>query len=132
MIIDRVRLDRLYLLLGRFTSLYLLAVIIDFFTNLHTLYPAIDQILEALTEPYIAALGIYVVLKEIRRSQHDKLSFHRGEFFVLAWAVLLIVSTCAIVFTSRYEFDTTYRAIISSSITSLIIYIGSRFSRGKL
>ena len=132
MIIDRIRLDRLYLLLGRFTSLYLLAIAVGFFSDLHVRYHIFDQIIEALTEPYIAALGIYVVLKEIRRSQHDRLSFHWGEFFVLAWLLLLVISTCAILFSNLYQFGGTYRAIFSVSITSLIIYIGSRFSRGKL
>lgn len=126
--IHALTIDRLYAWLGHFTSLYLVVSAIEFFSNLHFRYPTVELALDALSEPYLGALATYVVLKELRKHRGAP-SLHRGERFVIAWLALLGLTTAAVVFTAAYRFDVAYKLIISNSLASLMIYIGSRLHR---
>lgn len=123
-----VTIDRIYLWLGYFTSLYLILSAVEFFLNLHLTHPTIEQALDALSEPYLSALAIYVVLKELRK-RRGVFSLHRGERFVVAWIVLFAATTLAVMFTDTYHFDRAYHLIISNSLASLVIYLGSQLHR---
>ncbi len=117
--------DRIYVGLGYCTALYLLLSVLEFFANLHVRYPEFEHMLDALSEPYLGALAVYVVLKELRK-RRGMSSLHRGERFVVAWLVLLAATTLAVVGTDFYHFDVAYHLIVSNSLASLMIYIGSR------
>lgn len=121
-------LDRLYVWLGVFTGLYLAASAIEFFSNLHYIYPIIERLLDAFSEPYLGALAIYVVLKEIRKHRGASSARH-GERFVIAWLTLLGITTVVVAATNVYRFDISYQLIISNSLASLMIYLGSRLHR---
>ncbi|MDP3727141.1 MAG: hypothetical protein Q8R35_00705 [bacterium] len=123
-----VTIDRIYIWLGYFTSLYLVLSAVEFFSNLHLTHPVVEHTLDALSEPYLSALAIYVVLKELRK-RRGVFSLHRGERFVAAWVVLLAATTLAVMFTDTYHFDLAYHLILSNSLASLVIYLGSQLHR---
>ena len=118
-------IDRIYFWLGYFTVFYLALSAIEFFSNLHVRYPGVEHILDALSEPYLGALAVYVVLKELRK-RRGTTSLHQGERFVAAWLILFGATTLGIVFTDLYQFDLAYHLIISNALASLMVYIGSR------
>lgn len=119
--------DRLYLWLGLFTNAYLLLIAAEFFSSLHLRYPAVERLLEAFSEPYLGALAVYVVLKEIRkRRSSSPIPAHRGEWFVYSWLGLLVLTTLAVTLTERYHFDAVYQAVIQNSLAALTIFLGAR------
>lgn len=123
-------LGRIYGGLELFTSLYLIVIAFEFFSNFHVEHPTLEKVLDGFSEPYLAALGVYVILKEIyKRRTAQAISLHRGEVFVLLWAILLFLTTVAVVSTEHYRFDAVYGLIISNSLASLMIYIGSRIHK---
>ncbi len=122
---NTLTIDRIYFWLGYFTVFYLALSALEFFSNLHIRYPEFEHMLDALSEPYLGALAIYVVLKELRK-RRGMSSLHQGERFVIAWLILLSAATLAVMGTDLYRFDIAYRLIISNSLASLMIYIGSR------
>lgn len=125
--------DRLYTGLGIFTGIYLLSITLEFFGLLHAQYPTVELFLSALQEPYLATLAIYVILKELRRQHmHNHFSLHRGEHFVVMWLLLLVATSYAVLFTKQYQFDLSYRLVISNSLASLIIFLGSRLQKQRL
>lgn len=127
---DKFRaVDVLFFVLSVFTHLYALALTIVFFTRSTPFWPNFVSILGALEEPYVAALGVYVVLKEIRKMEHKVDSRHHGELFVGAWLLLLIITTFTIILSSNYQFDAVYQMIITNSLVTIIIYIGGRVHR---
>ena len=128
--INSLTIDHLYVWLGHFTNLYLALIAVEFFSNLHLAHPTLELALDAFSEPYLGALAVYVVLKEIRKRRLGSArSFHRGEWFVITWLALLTLTTLAVALTDTYRFDAAYKLIISNSIASLMIYLGSRLHR---
>lgn len=123
-----VTIDRIYVWLGYFTSFYLVVTAIEFFTNLHAAHPVVERVLDALSEPYLGALATYVVLKELRQRRGVP-PLHRGERFVAAWLILLAATTLSVVLTEAYRFDLAYHLIISNSLASFVIYLGSKVHR---
>lgn len=121
--------QRLHFWLGWFTNLYLAAIAAEFFSNLHLVYPLPERLLAAFAEPYLGALAVYVVLKELRKHRDGPRPHRRGEWFVIAWLALLVVTTAAVAFTELYRFDTAYQLVIQNSLASLLIYIGSRIHK---
>lgn len=123
-------IDQLYFWLGIFTNLYLMVIAAEFFSNLRFGYPQLEILLDALSEPYLGSLAVYTVLKEIRkRRAGGRVSLHRGEWFVAAWLILLVITTAAVIFAQSYYFDLTYKLILTNSLASLMIYIGSRINK---
>lgn len=120
-------IDQLYRWLGYFTGLFLILVALEFFFSIHLTHPFLGRFLDALSEPYLGALAVYVVLKEVRKHHmQDMRSRHRGERFVWAWLLLLGSTTLLVALTGRYHFDGAYQLVISNSLASLMIYVGSR------
>jgi len=125
----RTTIDHLYRWLGVFTALYLILISFEFFLNLHLRYPTLERLLDALAEPYLGALAVYTVLKEVRKRREGRSRGYRGEWYVAAWLVLLAVTTAAVMFTARYQFDVVFGLILGNSLASLMIYLGSRLHR---
>lgn len=122
--------DRLYYGLGVFTNLYLALIAIEFFSSQHLTHPTLELVLDAFSEPYLGALAVYVILKEIRKRRPEGArASHHGERFVIAWAALLAVTTLAVVFTERYRFDVVYALIISNALASAMLYLGSHIHK---
>ena len=123
---ERSVTDRLYVWLGFFTNVYLLLIAIEFFSGAQRRYPQLAALLDTFSEPYLGALAVYVVLKEIHKRRGTRLSRHRGEWFVAAWLTLLIITTVLVAATAFYPFDLVYRLVIANSLTALMIYFGAR------
>jgi len=116
--------DWLYTILWVFTHLYMVGIAAVFFLRRDWLI--ITFVLDVLQEPYFAMLGVYVVLKEIRKIRRKYLSQYRGELFVLLWAILLGLATLVTLFSPYYHLGSAYKLIVVSSVVSLIVLIGSR------
>jgi len=122
---SRRALSVLYASLGAFTHFYGASLALLFFTKSHALYPVFINVLDAFEEPYLGSLGIYVVLKEISKRSGAGGRTRHGEYFVLAWGLLLIASTAYTVFLPAYEFNLVYKLILTNGIATIMIYIGS-------
>lgn len=122
-------IDVLYFLLGFFTNIYGLTITVIFFARATHMIPVLVQTLDAFQEPYLGALGVYVVLKEIRKRRHGLASRHFGEAFVVFWLLLLFVATVTVLFSASYRFDEVYKLIITNSLAALVIYIGGLINR---
>ncbi|OGZ96115.1 MAG: hypothetical protein A3I44_04775 [Candidatus Sungbacteria bacterium RIFCSPLOWO2_02_FULL_51_17] len=122
-------LDWLYGVLFIFTHFYFVAIAFLFFSARGGYYFLTTQLMEALSEPYLGALGVYVLLKELRKRKIQATSRHYGEIFVAAWQVLLIVAVGCIVLLSRYHFDDISRLIITDALAVLFIYAAGKIHR---
>ena len=120
--------DWLYALLGLFTYLYLGTLAIFYFGNLKEVTPALFIFLDALQEPYLGAVGVYAVLKEIRKRNRMHPSRYFGELFVILWFFLFLSATLAALWGS-YTLDYTYKIIFTNTLAATIIFIGSRLHK---
>lgn len=121
--------DLLFYVIGLYTWLYLLGFIYLFFIDSSAYHALYVKIADALAEPYLGAVGIYVVLKEIRKRRYNMPSRHFGEFFVFAWFLLLITALGAVIFSPIFEFDNLMSDIITISLALLVIYVGGLIYR---
>ena len=117
-------IDWLYLGLGGFTHLYGITLSVLFISRGGGQWPVLDGMLDALQEPYLGGLGIYVVLKELRKRTSHVKSRHSGEYFVAAWLGLLVLATLLVIFSLDYRFDDIYKIIITNSLATGLIYLG--------
>lgn len=122
-------LDWLYFLLFIFTHFYFLAIAFLFFANRGGYFFLSTQLLHALSEPYLGGLGVYVLLKEIRKRKMPSAGRHRGEVFVLAWQALLVVSLGFILFLPTYHFDLIAQLIVANALAVLVIFVASRIHK---
>lgn len=122
-------IDALYFVIGVLTHFYGAALAVLFLFRASNVWPMLVGVLEAMRDPYLGGLGVYVILKEIRKRRHLEPSKHRGEFFVLMWLALLGASTAMIFFLPQYKFDEVYQLIIANSLATLVIYIGGLINR---
>lgn len=121
----REAVDWLFRALGIFTYLYMAVLAGFFFFSLQGSYPVVFLFLDAMQEPYIGAVGIYVLLKEIRKRRRAYPSRYFGELFVALWSVLIFTATFSALFLSHYRFDDIYRIIFVNSAAAILIFIGS-------
>lgn len=121
--------DALYFIIGAFTHFYGAALAFLFLFRAALSLPLLVSALDALQEPYLGGLGVYVILKEIRKRHHQEPSKHYGEFFVAMWLVLLAASTLMVFFSRAYYFDGVYKLIIANSLATLVIYVGGLINR---
>lgn len=122
-------IDALYFAIGGLTHFYGVALALLFLFRTASHWPLLFGILDALREPYIGGLGVYVILKEIRKRYHHEPSKHWGEFFVAMWLLLLGISTLMVFFSRAYSFDGVYKLIIANSLATLVIYVGGLINR---
>lgn len=114
----------LYYLLSILTYLYLGLSIITFF--FHRYVPkSFPYIIDALSEPYLGALGIYVVIKEIERRREKKLQKHWGELFTITWLIFFITATFFAYFSEEYRLGTVYKTVVTNALAAIIIRIGT-------
>lgn len=125
----RGAVDWLYYFLGVFTNLYGVALTLLFFLQRGGEFLVFVRALDALQEPYLGGLGVYVILKEIRKRRRREPSRHRGEYFVILWAALLVLSSALVLVSPQYHFDDVYRLIVTNSLATLIIYVGGLLNR---
>ncbi len=123
-LLRREAIDWLFVGLGAFTHVYLAFLAVFFFGRLAGDLPQSFQILDALQEPYLGALGIYVILKEMRKRRHQYPSRYLGELFVAFWIVLLAISTLLVFFSPQYGLDQIYKVILTNGLVVLLIYAG--------
>lgn len=122
-------IDALYFIIGALTHFYGVALAFLFLFRAALSWPLLVGALDALQGPYLGGLGVYVILKEIRKRHHHEPSKHYGEFFVAMWLILLTVSTLMVFFSRAYYFDGVYKLIIANSLATLLIYIGGLINR---
>ena len=82
---DRIReaiagkaVDWLYVVLAAFTYVYFFALAALFFTRRGGYFLVATRLLDALAEPYLGMVGVYTVLKEIRKRRFVMESKHAG------------------------------------------------------
>ena len=133
-VIERVSLrhgsiDILYFILGFFTHCYGATLAVLFFMNSAGQFPLAVSFADTLQELYLGGLGVYVVLKEIRKRYHREQSKHWGEYFVGAWISFFVASTTVVLISPDYHFDALYKLIVTNSLATVVIYIGGLFNR---
>lgn len=116
--------DILYHLLSVFTYFYLAAIILVFFFE-KNLPHAIPFIVDTLSEPYLGALGVYVVVKEIERRRGRQIKRRLGELFAHIWIMFLIAASTAVYFSDYYHLTPLYQTVITNALAALIIRIGT-------
>lgn len=124
-LLRREATDWLYYLLGASTYLYILLLAVMFFGGAANQWPRIWLLVSGLQNPYLGALGIYVILKEIRKRRRKYPSKYLGELFVVLWFALLVVTTVALFTSPRYGFDEVYNLILNNSLVVGLIYLGA-------
>lgn len=117
--------DWIYYLLGASTYIYLVLLAVLFFGQMVEQWLKLLFILEGFQNPYLGALGIYVVLKEVRKRGRKYPSKYLGELFVILWFSLLALATLAIWFSAKYNFDEVYNLILQNSLVVGLIYLGA-------
>lgn len=122
-------IDWLYWLLSVFTQFYFWIIAGLFFSGRGGYYFISTELLGALSEPYLGALGIYVIIKEIRKRKIARESRHFGEVYVILWLILLMVSSFIVLFTEHFHIDAIMKLIITNSMASLVIYIAGKIHR---
>ncbi|MBI2098826.1 hypothetical protein HYT45_00210 [Candidatus Uhrbacteria bacterium] len=122
--------DVLYYFLGIFTYFYFLAIAYVFFIAPEVSQAIFGQVLDSLVEPYLGGVGIYVILKEIRKRRGGfKRSNHFGEIFVFSWLTFMAVAAFLVAWSPKFDFDATMSSIVTISLSSFIIYIGGVIHR---
>jgi hypothetical protein len=116
--------DLLYYVIGLFTTLYFLSAVYLFFKGGGIHHNLLVRIFDALSEPYFGSVGIYVILKEIRKRQLRTKSRHFGEYFVYFWLFFFLVSLGFTWFSPNYIFDDLMASIMTITLALIIIYIG--------
>lgn len=116
--------DFLYYIIGLFTTIYFLSAVYLFFFENSGYHELFVRVFDALSEPYLGSVGIYVILKEIRKRNLKTKSRHFGEYFVLAWTLLLLTAGAFIFHTEVFVFDDLMASILTISMALIVIYTG--------
>lgn len=122
-------IDWLYLVLATFTYIYFFAIAALFFTKRGGYFSVLTRALDALSEPYLGTVGIYTILKEIRKRRFGTESKHGGEFFVFMWSALLAVASLLVIFSKSYVFDEIAGLILATGLAVFVIYLGGLIHR---
>ena len=114
----------LYVSLGVITYCYLALTIAAFFFEQHV--PGIvPHLVDIFSEPYLGALGIYVVVREIehRRGKHTKNRW--GDLVAAAWILFLVAATTLTYVSENYHITGVYKIVVTNALAALIIRIGT-------
>ena len=87
-------------------------------------------IVDAFSEPYLGALGVYIVVKEIKRRRTlrgdaTRPSRPNFELYPLLWFLFLVTSTIAIYYSEHYVAGTLYQTVVTDAFAVMIIRIGT-------
>lgn len=116
--------DFLYFFLSILTYLYLGLTIITFFFESYVPNALLITV-ETLSEPYLGALGIYVVVKEIERRRGRHISYRWGDLFAALWIIFLVTATILTYVSEHYHVSVIYKTIVTNALAALIIRIGT-------
>lgn len=117
----------IYSIFNFLTHSYLAIIIFSFFFQKYV--PGnIIQLIDSLSDPYLGILGIYLVLKEVK-IRTGATTPHRfmKEAFVMSWIILLMISSLLTLTSQTYHVDGVYKLIVTNSLASIIIRIGTLF-----
>lgn len=117
-------LTLLYYLLSVFTYLYLGLSIITFFLP-RQVPKSFPYVIDTLSEPYLGALGVYVVIKELERRRGKDSRKHRGEYFTATWFIFFLSATILTYFSESYELGGLYKTVVTNALAAIIIRIGT-------
>lgn len=87
------------------------------------------SLVETFSEPYLGALGIYIVVNEVRRRRGKNVHPYFSTIFATSWMFLLLVSTALVYFADTYHFNAVYRTIVTNSFAAFIIRLGTILGR---
>jgi hypothetical protein len=118
-----------YFLLSFFSYFFIITLSVLYFGSLWEEYPRLAFVVSAMSEPYMGALAIYTILKEYRKKTFQFGGMHRGEVFVIIWALMLVSAVALTMFTDRYMIGEPLRILISNSTAVILIYIGGLIHR---
>ncbi|MBI2628238.1 MAG: hypothetical protein HYW71_02285 [Candidatus Niyogibacteria bacterium] len=113
-----------YFGLSAFTYFYFITIAVLYFGRFWNSYPTLSFLVSVFSEPYIGAVAVYTLLKEYRKKIKHSGSFHRGEVFVGAWALMLFASIILTFFSKNYHLDELFKIIVQISVAAILIYIG--------
>jgi len=119
--------DVAYFILSIWTYLYVGFVSIAFFAKLN--YPILLRLLDSLSEPYLGAVGVYVIIKEIRKKRQRIKGQHFGEFFVIFWILIFFAAIVMTLVSPDYSFDDVMSLILTNALAVFVIYIGGIIHR---
>lgn len=117
-------IDILYKVLSITTYLYITASIIVFFFQ-HSIPKILPYMIEALSEPYLGTLGVYVVIKEMERRRGRVIQRKWGELFAIIWFGFFIVASFFTFSYDNYPVGTLYKSIVTNALAAVIIRIGT-------
>ena len=118
--------DLLHFSLKFFTFLYLAISVLGFFFQKY-LPDTYSHVIDALSEPYLLSLALYVVVKEVEKKNiPEPLRKKRsGELLVAFWLFLLLVSSALVLLVGEFPVNEIYKAIVSNSLGAIVIRIGT-------
>ena len=114
-----------YFGLSAFTYFYFITLVVLYFGRFWSSYSTLSFLVSAFSEPYIGAVAVYTLLKEYRKKIKLSGSFHRGEVFVGAWALMLFAAIALTLFSDNYPLNEPFKIIIQVSSAVILIYLGS-------
>ncbi|MEK7133079.1 MAG: hypothetical protein AAB771_00100 [Patescibacteria group bacterium] len=114
-----------YFGLSAFTYFYFITLVVLYFGRFWGSYSTLSFLVSAFSEPYIGAVAVYTLLKEYRKKIKLSGSFHRGEVFVGAWALMLFAAIALTLFSDNYPLNEPFKIIIQVSSAVILIYLGS-------
>ncbi|PIR70027.1 MAG: hypothetical protein COU46_03645 [Candidatus Niyogibacteria bacterium CG10_big_fil_rev_8_21_14_0_10_42_19] len=114
--------DILYVLFSIFTYFYLAITIATFFFN-ESVPPSFPFLVETLADPYLGALGVYLVIKEVERRRLKTIRLRR-EFFVSIWVAFLITASILSYFEEGTFFNEIYKIVVTNAFAAIIIRVG--------
>jgi hypothetical protein len=117
--------DFLFVSLSIFAYLYLLLTIVTFFFE-DQAPKYLPDIIETLAEPYLGAIGIYIVVKEIERRRGKNLrGIRKSDFFTLIWFIFFVAASFFTYFSEHYHWSALYKTIVTNALAAIIIRIGA-------
>lgn len=107
-----------------FTYGYLtLAIVAFFFEN--DVPPLLPYLVDIFAEPYLGVLGIYVVIREVKKRRGIAVLKLWGELFAALWVIFCISASLALYFSAHYHTGEIYKTIVTTTFAALIIRIGT-------
>lgn len=114
--------DVVYRFFNTFIYSYLTLSVVTFFFSEHV-PPAFSFIIEALSEPYLGAVGVYLLLREVGR-RRTKEGTKPKDYFILFWFIFFVGAT---VFTyyvpSTPLVSELYKIVVTNSFAAIILRI---------
>ncbi len=115
--------DILFIILGAFIYFYLSITLATFFFYDYVPY-SFHFIVRAFSDPYLGALGVYILAKEVER-RWGRIRKRRHELFVAAWVLFLFAATGFYLVAYDRNLADVYEVIITSASAAVLLRIGT-------